>query len=121
MVTTFAKIDALLMPNDSVVGKGVEWIMATVAQILTIIAYNVFMWFWSKIGIWLCMKTSRENEYEADRFADSCGYGKDLVEAFKFLSSFDGEGSKGIFALLESSHPDFDSRIAKLQARAKDE
>lgn len=115
VATTIAKIDALLMPNDNVVGKGMQWIFASVAQLLTIIAYNVFMWFWSKLGILLCMKTSRENEYEADRFAGNCGYGKDLVEAFKFLSSFDGDRSKGVFALLESSHPDFDSRIAKLQ------
>jgi len=77
------------------------------------------MWIWTKLGVLLCMKTSRENEYEADRFSSNCGYNRELIAAFETLAE-SGEAPKGIFAMLASSHPDFDSRIARLQAHAKE-
>lgn len=67
---------------------------------------------WTKIGVWLVMKASRDNEYGADEFAFNLGYGNDLCI---MLDSFDGEGATGLFATLESSHPQKDDRIAKLQ------
>lgn len=70
------------------------------------------MWLWTKIGIWLVMKSSRSNEYEADEFSYRLGYGNALCA---MLDSLGGLTSKGLFASLESSHPDKDARIMHLQ------
>lgn len=69
---------------------------------------------------WQGMKTSRDNEYEADRFSSNCGYNRELIDAFETLAA-DSESPKGIFATLSSSHPDFDDRIAMLQSYQKKE
>lgn len=67
---------------------------------------------WTKLGVWLVMKSSRENEYGADEFSFNLGYGNDLCI---LLDSIDESGAKGLFATLASSHPDKDDRIARLQ------
>lgn len=67
---------------------------------------------WTKLGVWLVMKSSRDNEYGADEFSFNLGYGNDLCI---LLDSIDESGAKGLFATLASSHPDKDDRIARLQ------
>ena len=119
LATTIAKITAVCSPkNDLGVGRGMEIVCTTLAQLAVMIGFKVFMWLWTKLGVLLCMKTSRGNEYEADRFSSNCGYNKELIAAFETLAA-DSEPSKGIFAMLASSHPDFDDRIARLQDHAK--
>ena len=69
-------------------------------------------WVWTKIGILLVMKASRDNEFEADEFSFNLGYGNDLCV---LLDSICGAGANGLFANLASSHPDKSDRIARLQ------
>ena len=69
-----------------------------------------FIKVWTKLGVLLCMKTSRDCEYEADAFAASFGYGQALV-----LSQFRGQAPQGLMANLAKSHPDNQSRIYRLQ------
>ncbi|MBR6089437.1 MAG: M48 family metalloprotease [Anaerolineaceae bacterium] len=69
-------------------------------------------WLWTKIGVLLVMKTSRNNEFEADEFAYRLGYGEPLCY---MLDSVRGVKAQGLFANLASSHPDTDQRIARLQ------
>ncbi len=73
-----------------------------------------FMWLWTKIGTLLVMKSSRENEYEADEFAYELGYGNELCALLDAISG--GYRAKGLFATLASSHPDRNARIARLQS-----
>lgn len=73
----------------------------------------MLMRLWTQIGVWLCMASSRKNEFEADKYSHDCGYGYALSEV---LESFGmGKGSKGLFAALNSSHPDNADRVAKLR------
>lgn len=69
---------------------------------------HIFMRIWSAIGVALCMKTSRNNEFQADDFSRSLGYGAFLVS---FLQRIGSGKPKGIFATLASSHPDNMKRI----------
>lgn len=69
-------------------------------------------WVWTQIGIMLVMKSSRENEFEADAFASELGYGNALCA---LLDTIAAPNTKGLFASLVSSHPDKNDRIAKLQ------
>lgn len=70
-------------------------------------------WIWTKIGVLLVMKSSRDNEFEADEFSFNLGYGNELCI---LLDSIAGSNEKGLFANLASSHPDKNDRIAKLQS-----
>lgn len=70
-------------------------------------------WLWTKIGVLLVMKSSRDNEFEADEFSFNLGYGNELCI---LLDSIGGSQVKGLFANLASSHPDKNDRIAKLQS-----
>ena len=109
-------LDGTMMSKDSLIGRSMQMTMATVARILTLLAINVVMWIWTKIGVWMCLKSSRENEYEADRFAANCGYGEPLIGFFSALREFEGKRRKGLLAMLESSHPDTGDRIDHLKA-----
>jgi len=72
------------------------------------------MKMWTKLGVLLCLRASRENEFEADKFAHELGYGDELGAV---LDSFGGGGTKsGLWATLHSTHPDTDDRIARLQS-----
>ncbi len=84
-----------------------------IGRVITDFILALMMRAWTQLGVWLCMYSSRKNEYEADAYAYSCGYGNELCQV---LDSFDSDGkSKGLFAALASSHPSTDKRIAKLQ------
>lgn len=71
-----------------------------------------FMWAWTKLGVALVMHSSRQNEYSADEFAFELGYGDNLCSV---LDTFHGSTSKGLWANLASSHPESNTRIARLQ------
>lgn len=87
------------------------WV-GTLGSFLTLIFVDGAMWAWTKIGTIMVMQSSRSNEYEADEFSFNLGYGESLCA---LIDSFEHSGAKGLFATLESSHPDKDERIAKLQ------
>jgi len=70
------------------------------------------MALWTKLGVLICMASSRANEYLADKYSYELGYGYSLCNALRKL---DGSSrSKGIWAALSSSHPATSERINKL-------
>lgn len=86
--------------------------LMNLSGLLMMIMVNGGMWLWTKLGVLLVMKSSRDNEYEADEFAFHLGYGDYLCEA---LGNICGEEEHGLFASLASSHPEKSARIRKLQ------
>lgn len=81
---------------------------------LTDIILVLMMRLWTQIGVWLCMASSRKNEFLADGYAASCGYGYQLSEV---LESFGTARSKnGLFASLSSSHPENADRVERLRS-----
>ena len=70
---------------------------------------------WTKLGTLICLHSSRKNEFEADAFSCSMGYGQKLCEALDKLDNSD-RGKKGsLWATLNSTHPDTNDRIARMQ------
>lgn len=94
---------------DGVIGA----ILTSVLHFATDVTVVFLVWLWSKIGTFLVMHSSRQNEYAADKFAYDIGYGNELCAA---LDTICGPGAKGLFATLVSTHPEKDDRIAKLQS-----
>lgn len=87
-------------------------LFGTLSRIITLFIINVFMKLWNMIGVALCMKTSRNNEYEADEFSARLGYSEGLIDLLNFLG---GAKPKGLFASLASSHPASADRIAHIK------
>lgn len=83
-----------------------------IATFISLVFVRGFMKVWTMLGVALCMKTSRGNEYLADKFSFELGYGDGLC---KMLANFSGEKPRGLFASLASSHPESSARIARLQ------
>ncbi|WP_027400538.1 zinc metalloprotease HtpX [Anaerovorax odorimutans] len=68
---------------------------------------------WTKLGVLLVMHSSRQNEFEADKFSAEIGYGNELACG---LNTIDGDSfKKGFFASLRSSHPDTTDRIDRVK------
>lgn len=106
----------LIVGISCAIVEGSDGLIASLANSVCSLLINIFvvavMWLWTKIGILLVMKSSRENEYEADAFSFNLGYGNELCALLDFIGN---SGAKGLFANLASSHPNKDARIAKLQ------
>lgn len=95
---------------------GSEGFITTITSVVSGFLMDVFivggMWLWTKIGTLFIMKSSREHEYDADKFALELGYGNELCA---LLDNIDNTHTTGLFAQLAGSHPDKNDRINKLQ------
>lgn len=108
---TFFTIKILVSFVTIFLGKSAEDIKLGV--IINVILF-LAMKLWTRIGVLLCMHSSRLNEYEADEYAMKCGYGEQLCTVLDEIDS-SGNQRKGLWSALTSSHPNSNSRIANLQ------
>ena len=104
-------IVALFMDSDE--GFFVA-IFNAIASFISLIFVRGLMRVWGALGTALCMKTSRGNEYEADHFAFTLGYGRELTLFLTALAAYEGDKPRGLFASLASSHPDSKDRVDRL-------
>lgn len=93
-------------------GAFIANIFIGISRVVANFVLALLMRIWTQIGVWLCMSSSRKNEYKADEYSHNMGFSKGLSEV---LASFGSSKAKGLFAALASSHPDNDDRVAKLQ------
>lgn len=93
-------------------------LMRALSSLITTLCINGLMWAWTKLGILLVMKSSRDAEYEADAFSCRLGYGDGLLSFFRILDRMERKESKNtsIFAALSASHPATSKRIARLES-----
>ena len=75
------------------------------------------MALWTKLGVLICMASSRGDEYEADKYSHDIGYGPALAYALTRLdgSTTKKEKARGLWAALNSSHPETSKRVSRLQ------
>lgn len=78
--------------------------------------FGGIMWLWTKLGVLICMTSSRQNEYFADEFARIIGYDNNLHDALLALEGGELPKAKGLWATLNSSHPETAKRLEKLSA-----
>lgn len=102
---------SIFMGEDGVLVR----LISSVSRFLTIVLITAFMKVWTALGVALCMKTSRGNEYQADAFSCKLGYGEGLIS---MLSRLGGSSApEGLFASLAASHPATEDRIARLRSQ----
>lgn len=87
-------------------------IISIIMRIFIDFLLAVVMQVWTKLGVLICLYSSRKNENLADEYAYNLGYG---VELCQFLDHLPPSKTKGLWAALNSSHPDHDVRISYLQ------
>lgn len=101
---------------------GEDGFIVHLMRILSTFVATVFidgmMWVWTKLGILLVMKSSRDAEYEADAFSCRLGYSDGLLSFFRILDQMERRHKKdsSIFAALSASHPDTSKRIARIES-----
>lgn len=85
---------------------------------LVSLLFGAILWLWTKLGVVICMTSSRQNEYYADRFAFETGFGEELKSALINLENGDIKINRKqtLWASLNASHPDTCLRIEKLES-----
>lgn len=91
-----------------------EIFVSAITRVFIDLILVTVMNIWTKLGTLICLHSSRKNEFEADEYSCSMGYGQKLCEV---LDKLDAEAcSKNtLWATLNSTHPDTDDRIAHMQ------
>lgn len=98
--------------SDSL-GGAIAHMFVGLSRIVANVLLALLIRLWTQLGVWLCMASSRQNEYRADEYSYQCGYADGLCDVLK---SFGNSGkASGLFASLSSSHPDNAKRVSKLR------
>ena len=103
--------------DESFIKKVRKWDIKAIGRFMVIfgVISAKMIWLWIKVCN-LFMKTSiRANEYVADKFAYKIGYGKSLAMALDNIN-FDIASENGFIQALNSTHPNTNERIARLQS-----
>lgn len=91
-----------------------EIVVSAFTRVLIDFVLVTIMNIWTKLGTLICLHSSRKNEFEADEYSCSMGYGQELCEVLDKLDSERSEKNT-LWATLNSTHPDTDDRIAHMQ------
>ena len=84
------------------------------------IVFGGVMWLWTKLGVIICMHSSRQNEFLADKYAYDLGLGRELIHAFTTLEGTSHK-KRSLWAAITASHPATDKRIEKLSSYYQNE
>jgi heat shock protein HtpX len=71
------------------------------------------LWLWTKFCMLFLMWSSRESEFDADKYAAELGYGFELAKALDTIGT--GDSQESFFKALYSTHPNTNDRIGRLQ------
>lgn len=74
---------------------------------------TVLVWLWTKFCMLFLMWSMRQNEFVADEYAYSIGYGNML--AYVLDRKMCSQPENGLLKALYSTHPHSDDRVARLQ------
>jgi len=99
-------VNALLggFSRYNIAGKIILWLFRGVVALLVLITQGI-------LSI-----NQRNNEYNADEFAEIIGFGENLISALYTLDSIDySDGKISFLERLKNSHPDIENRIEILE------
>lgn len=91
-----------------------EIFISALTRVLIDFILVTVMNIWTKLGTLICLHSTRKNEFGADAYSCSMGYGQKLCEVLDKLDSETGSKNT-LWTTLNSTHPDTDDRIAHMQ------
>jgi len=71
------------------------------------------IWLWTKFCMLFLMWSSRQNEFDADRYTAELGYGFELAKGLDAIGT--SEPQESLLKALYSTHPNTHDRIGRLQ------
>jgi len=84
-----------------------------------VVIWNKITSLWWTICVFCQNRAGRQDEFRADEFSFNAGYGYDLCSAFDYMRKIyhadEDPGPQNLMAVLNSSHPPLNERIAHLQ------
>ncbi len=92
-----------------------EIFVSAITRIFIDLILVTLMNIWTKLGMLICLHSSRKNEFEADEYSCLLGYGQKLCEVLDKLDDKTYSKNNTLWATLNSTHPDTDDRIANMQ------
>ena len=75
--------------------------------------FAVSIWLWTRFCLMFLMWSSRQNEYDADKYAHELGYGLELAKGLDAIGG--SEPQKSFLKALYSTHPHIHDRVGRLQ------
>ena len=101
---------------DTLLGRIIMGILGKISKLIIDGMLALLMYLWTRLGIAICMASSRSDEYEADRYSCDLGYGSSLAQALSALSGVSYKRKKDLWAALSASHPDTQDRIGRINS-----
>lgn len=113
ILTVFLFIYTLIVNLIAVVVGILSESVGDIVRIVLLWVVNFVYSLWVGLGYLMDNASSRKQEYAADAFAVSCGYGAEL---HAFLSALDPSPQKmSLLSLMSSTHPDTVRRLQRIE------
>lgn len=106
-------LELILILANCIVGNTISNIFTFIIRTIL----NIGMFLIIQIIQIILLINQRQNEYNADNFALTNGYGADLLEVLYILQKLDLGGKMSLLDRLKNTHPDTENRIAKLEQK----
>lgn len=97
----------------TIIGLATRSVLGTILMTLFGSLSTVLIWLWTKFCMLFLMWSMRQNEFVADEYAYSIGYGDML--AYVLDRHMCSQPDNGLLKALYSTHPHSDDRVARLQ------
>jgi heat shock protein HtpX len=97
----------------TIIGLSTRSILGTIFMTLFGSLSTFLIWLWTKFCMLFLMLSMRQNEFVADEYAYSIGYGDML--AYVLDRNMCSQPKNGLLKALYSTHPNNDDRVARLQ------
>lgn len=103
-------LDLVLLPFFKRTG-GITILISSIIHFI----FDILLIGFTLTGNIILSINSRENEYNADRFAFKIGYGEDLISALYLIQKMSLGEDMGLIQRMQASHPHIAKRIGKLE------
>lgn len=85
-------------------------------NLLVSMLFGAIAWVWTKLGFLICIRSARNQEYSADKYAHEIGFGNQLRTSLEHLAHLEPKKSKSIWAMISATHPETSLRVEKLDS-----
>lgn len=109
-------MQVMMFVIDLIVGIITQNIISDIFFLLCRFILKIVILVFSLIGLLITAINSRQNEYQADKFALDIGFGEEIIGGLYFLQKMDFGSNMSIIEKLKSSHPHINERIMKLES-----
>ena len=113
IVSAFIMLSKLIAATVALISLVFGWRHRSIISTLPGIFLAVSIWLWTRFCLMFLMWSSRQNEYDSDKYANELGYGYELAKGLDAIGG--SEPQKSFLKALYSTHPHIHDRVGRLQ------